>query len=191
MADDKGAKPEPTPAERERKERDDAQAAARAKDRNRESKRPTGWFRTSGGVVLEYDLPLPESVARDVTRVANADGDPWDEPTADQLAVGADDAIRDVAELAKWLAVHEVDRQEGQTDFAALVAAFNAGVPGPYAVEVALRILRERDGELAARDGRIAELELAAAQRAAADPDAPAGPVASEPESTGPRKSRR
>lgn len=45
----------------------------------------TGWYRTEGGSVLEMDHPLPEGIAQrvakgDIRRVANAAGDPLEEP---------------------------------------------------------------------------------------------------------------
>ncbi len=44
----------------------------------------TGWFRCEGGSVIEMDLPLPEAIAqrvekRAIVRVANADGEPFEE----------------------------------------------------------------------------------------------------------------
>ncbi|GAA0969780.1 hypothetical protein GCM10009555_017530 [Acrocarpospora macrocephala] len=47
----------------------------------------TGWFLTEGGSIIEMDLPLPEGIAQRVlkgaiTRVANADGDPYEEPVS-------------------------------------------------------------------------------------------------------------
>ena len=47
----------------------------------------TGFFLTEGGSVYEMDLPLPEGIALRVlkgaiVRVANADGDPYEEPVS-------------------------------------------------------------------------------------------------------------
>lgn len=65
----------------------------------------TGWFRLEGGTVQEMDLPLHETIAHrvakgEITRVANAEGDPYEEPE------GLPE-VSDVEAAANMAAVHE------------------------------------------------------------------------------------
>lgn len=171
MAGDKT--PDRTPEEKAEKEAADERERLALIQRNREQDgRETGWFRTEGGMVLEYDLPLPPNVAGNLTRVANAAGDPWIDRRKDHDRTGMDPdvAVADLGDLAKYIAANEADTQVGHGDFAALVACVDNGVAGPYAAAVALRILRSRHDEMENLRTRLAEFEQKEAERLANEP---------------------